>query len=188
VLVKFSVVFLAAMLYNGEIKWIITAKYYNTCTWTTLCTVNMEHLKDGGSAYLHKEDRISVYYDTFPQWMVFANFVNSCNTYLGLVNNVDYIRYFVYTPVPSVNYCVGLGRCSHLVCIYACNALICFLLMVPYFRWIKIYIKRSFSSFDNQLNYAICLSTLAELSGMLIASSRQDVQTFVPWTVAPWTI
>jgi len=38
------------------------------------------------------------------------------------VNNVDYIWYFVYTPVPSVNYCDGLGRCFPLVCIYACAA------------------------------------------------------------------
>jgi len=28
----------------------------------------------------------------------------------------------VYTPVPSVNYCDGLGRCFRLVCIYACAA------------------------------------------------------------------
>ena len=34
----------------------------------------------------------------------------------------DYIRYFVYTPPPSVNYCDGLGRCFRFVCIYACAA------------------------------------------------------------------
>jgi len=73
-------------------------------------------------AVILKEDRISLYYDTFPQWMVFANFVKSCSTYLGSVNNVVYIWYFVYTPVPSVNYCEGLGRCFRLVCIDACAA------------------------------------------------------------------
>jgi len=48
-----------------------------------------------------------------------------------------YIWYFVYTPVPSVNYCDGLGRCFRLVCIYACAAVF---FMIPYFRWTKIYI------------------------------------------------
>jgi len=73
-------------------------------------------------AVILKEGRITLYYDTFPRWMVFANFVKSCSTQLGLVNNVDYKWYFVYTPVPSVNYCDGLGRCFRLVCIYACAA------------------------------------------------------------------
>jgi len=35
------------------------------------------------------------------------------------VNKDDYIIYFVYTPVPSVNYCDRLGRCFRFVCIYA---------------------------------------------------------------------
>ena len=54
-----------------------------------------------------KEGRISLYYHTFPQWMVFANFVTSCNTQLSLVNK-DW--YFVYTPVPipSVSYVMVL--------------------------------------------------------------------------------
>jgi len=38
------------------------------------------------------------------------------------VNKDDYIRYFVNNPVPSVNYCDGLGRCFRFVCIYACAA------------------------------------------------------------------
>ena len=41
---------------------------------------------------------------------------------LSLVKKDDYVRYFVYTPVPSVNYCDGLGRCFRFVCIYAYGA------------------------------------------------------------------
>jgi len=38
----------------------------------------------------------------------------------------------LYTPVPSVNYCDGLGRCFRFVCIYACAAvfLCCYLFSV----------------------------------------------------------
>jgi len=46
--------------------------------------------------------------------------------------------YYVYTPVQSVNYCDGLGRCFRFVCIYACAAV--FLCCYRLFRWIKIYI------------------------------------------------
>jgi len=109
-----------------------------TCSfWATLYKQRKAQT-DCGRAVILKEGRISLYYDTFPQWMVFANFVKSCNTWLGLANNVDYIWYFVYIPVPSVNYCDRLGLCFRLVCIYAW--LLCFL-MLPYFRLIKIYIK-----------------------------------------------
>jgi len=67
------------------------------------------------------------------------------------VSNVDYIWYFVYTPVPSVNYCDGLGRCFRLVCIYACAAV--FFLMLPYFQWIKIYINLAAKSLNAERSY-----------------------------------
>ena len=38
-----------------------------------------------------------------------------------LIDNKDDI-FFLYTPVRSVNYCDGLGRCFRFVCIYACAA------------------------------------------------------------------
>jgi len=38
------------------------------------------------------------------------------------INEGDYLWHFVYTPVQSVNYCDGLGRCFRFVCIYACAA------------------------------------------------------------------
>jgi len=46
------------------------------------------------------------------------------------------ILYFVSTPVQSVNYSDGLGRCFR--CLYLC-LYCCVFVLLPYFRWIKIY-------------------------------------------------
>jgi len=54
--------------------------------------------------------------------MVFANFATSCSTQLSLMNKDDYVIYYGYTPVQSVNYCDRLGHCFRFVCIYACTA------------------------------------------------------------------
>ena len=36
----------------------------------------------------------------------FVNFATSCNAQLSLANKDEYIIYYIYTPVQSVNYCV----------------------------------------------------------------------------------
>jgi len=79
----------------------------------------------------------NIYYDrpTFLQWMIFASFATSCNTSLSLANKDDYIWYFVNTPVPSVNYSDGLGRCFSVFML----VLLCFC-VAAVFRWTKIYI------------------------------------------------
>jgi len=82
-----------------------------------------------------RQDKFIVYYDTFPQWMVFVNFVRSYNTQLGLVSNIDYMWYIFQYQVSST--------VMDFVAVVFMRALLCFfLLMLPYFRWIKIYILR----------------------------------------------
>jgi len=45
------------------------------------------------------------------------------------MNKDDYVIYYGYTPVQSVNYCDRLGHCFRFVCIYACTAVFFFVLL-----------------------------------------------------------